>query len=40
MIEKFKMRPKDNYYVKNFYERLFKGINMEEIIKKGNKGAL
>ena len=40
MNEKFKMKPKDNYCVKNFYERLFKGITFEEIIKKGKKGVL
>lgn len=40
LIKKFKMKPKDTNSVKTFYERLFDGMNFEEIIKRGKKEAL
>ncbi len=40
MSEIFKMKPRDNYDIKNFYERLFKDLTFEEIIKKGKRGVL
>ncbi len=40
MIEIFKLKPKDNYCVKKFYKRLFKGLNFKEVIKRGKNGIL
>ena len=40
MIDIFKMKPKDNYGVRTFYERLFKNMAFEDIVEKGRKGVL
>ena len=40
MFEKFNLKPKDNYSMREFYKRLFKGMNFEEIIKKGKMAVL
>jgi len=40
MVKLFKLKPKDNYAVASFYERLFPNFTFKSIIEKGRKGLL